>query len=68
MTLVELTIFQNPIAAEVARGRLGSEGIEAVLLGSGVASLGFGSMMPVRLMVDEEDRAAAETILNEDQR
>lgn len=68
MALVELTIFQNPIAAEVARGRLASEAIEAVLLGSGLASLGLGSMSPVRLMVDEDDWAAAEAILAEDQR
>lgn len=68
MALIELATFQNPIAAEVARGRLASEGIEAVLLGSGLASLGLGSMSPVRLMVEEEDRAAALAILEEDQR
>jgi hypothetical protein len=68
MSLVELAIFQNPIAAEVARGRLASEGIEAVLFGGGLASLGLGSMSPARLMVDESDREAAEAILAEDQR
>ena len=68
MALVELAIFQNPIAAEVARGRLASEGIEAVLFGGGLASLGLGSMSPARLMVDESDLTAAKTILAEDQR
>jgi hypothetical protein len=68
MALVELATFQNPIAAEVARGRLASEGIEVVLLGSGLASLGLGSMSPVRLMVEERDGAAARLILAEDQR
>jgi hypothetical protein len=68
MSLVELAIFQNPIAAEVARGRLASEGSEAVLFGGGLASLGLGSMSPARLMVDESDREAAEAILAEDQR
>ena len=68
MALVELAIFQNPIAAEVARSRLLSDGIEAVLFGSGLASLGFGSMTPVRLMVDEQELARAEAILAEDQR
>jgi hypothetical protein len=68
MALVELATFQNPIAAEVARGRLASEGVEAVLLGSGLASLGLGAMSPVRLMVDESDRAAAEAMLAEDRR
>ena len=66
--MVELAIFQNPAAAEVARGRLASEGIEAFLFGGGLASLGLGSMSPVRLMVDESDREAAEAILAEDQR
>jgi hypothetical protein len=68
MALVELALFQNPIAAEVARGRLESEGIEAVLFGSGLASLGLGAMSPARLMVDEIDREAAEAILAEDHR
>jgi hypothetical protein len=68
MPLVELAIFQNPIAAEVARGRLASEGIETVLFGGGLASLGLGSMSPARLMVEERDLKAAEAILAEDQR
>jgi hypothetical protein len=68
MALVELALFQNPIAAEVARGRLASEGIETVLFGGGLASLGLGSMSPARLMVDERDLAAASAILAEDQR
>lgn len=68
MALVELAIFHNPIAAEVARGRLASEGIEAILFGGGVASLGLGAMTPARLMVDESELDAAERVLAEDQR
>jgi hypothetical protein len=34
MALVEIAMFQNPIAAEVARGRLASEGIESMLFGA----------------------------------
>lgn len=68
MALVELAMFQNPIAAEVARGRLASEGIETILFGGGVASLGLGSMTPARLMVDESDFETAASILAEDQR
>ncbi|MDP8912877.1 MAG: DUF2007 domain-containing protein [Pseudomonadota bacterium] len=68
MALVELAMFQNPIAAEVARGRLASEGIETILFGGGVASLGLGSMTPARLMVDESDFQAAAAVLAEDQR
>jgi hypothetical protein len=68
MALVELALFQNPVAAEVARGRLASEGIETVLFGGGLASLGLGSMSPARVMVDESDLGAARAILAEDQR
>jgi hypothetical protein len=68
MALVELAMFQNPIAAEVARGRLASEGIETILFGGGVASLGLGPMTPARLMVDESDLEAAAAVLAEDQR
>jgi hypothetical protein len=68
MALVEIAMFQTPIAAEVARGRLASEGIESMLFGGGVASLGLGSMTPARLMVDESDLQSAVTILAEDQR
>lgn len=65
MALVELTIFHDPVSAEIVRGRLASEGIEAVLFGAGFASLGLGTMTPVRLMVEEEDRALAQRILTE---
>ena len=68
MALVELAIFQNPIAAEVARGRLASQGIETLLFGGGLASLGLGSMSPARVMVEEQDLQLAQEILAEDQR
>jgi hypothetical protein len=42
---------------------LAAEGIQAVLFDSGLASLGFGGLTPVRLMVDESDRATAERLL-----
>jgi hypothetical protein len=63
MALVEIAFFQNGIEAEIVRGRLASEGIEAVLFDAGLASLGLGAMTPVRLLVDEEDEAAAKRLL-----
>jgi hypothetical protein len=51
------------MAAEIVRGRLESEGIPAMLFDDGLASLGIGSMTPVRLMVDEEDETAARDLL-----
>ena len=61
--LVELAIFHDPVSAEIVRGRLASEGVETVLFGAGLASLGLGTMSPVRLMVEEEERLLAERIL-----
>lgn len=55
MSLVELARFQNRIEAELARLNLEAEGIDALLFGAETGSLGLGSMMPVRLMVLEED-------------
>ena len=63
MALVELAKFENRMAAEIARGRLDSEGIPAMLFDDGLASLGIGSLTPVRLMVDDEDEAAARELL-----
>jgi hypothetical protein len=64
MALVEVAFFQNPIEAEIARGRLLSEGIDAVLFDAGLSSLGLGAMTPARLMVDEADRAEATRLLS----
>lgn len=66
MALVELALFHDPIAAEIVRGRLASEGIEAVVFDAGVGGLGIGPIAPVRLMVDDGDHAAAERVLAED--
>jgi hypothetical protein len=63
MPLVELATFQDNIAAAIARGRLAAEGIETVMFDAGLSSLGLGAMTPVRLMVEEEEREAAERIL-----
>ena len=63
MALVEVAMFHDPVSAEVALGRLRSEGIHGVLFGAGLASLGLGTMAPVRLMVDDDDKAEAEAIL-----
>lgn len=63
MGLVELARFQDGTEAELARLHLGSEGIEAVLFGSDMNSLGLGPMMPVRLMVLEEDLDEARRLL-----
>ncbi len=61
--LIELARFQTRVEADLARLKLQSEGLEAVLFDAETSSVGWGSMMPVRLMVLEEDRAEAERLL-----
>ena len=63
MALVELETFHDGMAAEMARGRLAAEGIESILFDAGLSSLGIGTLAPVRLMVREEDEAAARKVL-----
>ena len=58
-------MFHEPVSAELALSLLRSEGIEGVLFGAGLASLGLGTMAPVRLMVDEGSRAEAEALLSQ---
>jgi hypothetical protein len=64
--LVELARFQTRIAADLARLKLESEGIEAVLFDAETAGIGWGPMVPVRLMVLESDRWLAAKLLEED--
>jgi hypothetical protein len=65
MALVELAVFNDVMAAEMARARLAAAGIPSLLFDAGISSLGLGAMTPVRLMVDDEDRTEAETILED---
>lgn len=63
MSLVELGRF-NRNEAHIVVGRLESEGIDAVAFDAG-SSIADGSwlLIPVRVMVDEDDLAAAERII-----
>jgi putative signal transducing protein len=64
MALVELAKFYNGFEAGLARGRLEAEGIESHLFDFNAATEGIGFLVPVRLMVDEDDLDAARTILS----
>ncbi len=66
MALVELARFDSRIEADLVRLRLLSEGVEAILFDAEMNSFGWGPMMPVRLMVIEEDHDFAERLLAED--
>ena len=64
MPLVELAHFPDRIQAELARGRLAADGIEAHLFDEGLAALGMG-VGSIRLMVDPRDAAAAAEALGQ---
>ena len=65
MALVELAAFHDAVSADLARGHLEAAGIRAFVFDAGLSSLGLGAMIPARLMVEEDDRAAAERLLGE---
>lgn len=59
-----LTLFDRQ-EAEIVRSRLEAGGIEAVLFDAGIASLIGPGLSGVRVMVLDEDEAAARTLLDE---
>ena len=63
--LVELARFTTRVEADLARLRLEAEGIDAVLFDAETSSVGWGPMMPVRLMVLDEDQAQAKGLLSQ---
>lgn len=66
MSLVELARFNTRVEADVARMTLESHQIDAVLFDAEMHSyLGVGFLMPVRLMVLDDDLSDAAAILTE---
>lgn len=64
MSLVELAKYSSGIEAEIVRSKLESEGIGAVCFDSGMnIAESVGIMIPVRVMVLDEDLDAARAIL-----
>ena len=61
--LVELARFDNRIEAEVARLNLEAEGIEAVLFDAEVSHFYGGWLLPIRLMVLDEQLDEARAVL-----
>lgn len=67
MSLVELARFDSRIEADLARLALETNGIDAVLLDAEANSFfGAGGLIPVRLMVLDEDHAEARAVLRGD--
>lgn len=66
MSLVELARYPNGIEAEIARTLLESHGLMAVTFDAGMNIADSAAFaIPVRLMVLDEEREAAATILSE---
>ena len=66
MALVELARFQTKVQADLARLLLEAEGLEVMLFDEGMNYIGLGSIMPIRLMVLEEEYEAAARVLAEE--
>lgn len=63
MALVTLETVFDPMTAEIMRARLDAGGITAVLFDNGIASLIGSGLSGVRLMVLDDDEAAARALL-----
>ena len=63
MPLVTLETLFSPVEAEIMRMRLEAGGIDAVVFDAGITSLIGPGLSGVRLMVLDEDEAAARALL-----
>ncbi|HEU4704224.1 MAG TPA: DUF2007 domain-containing protein [Sphingomicrobium sp.] len=63
MALVELARFQTKVEADLARLLLEAEGFHVMLFDEGMNHIGLGSIMPIRLMVLDDEYEAAAALL-----
>lgn len=63
--VVEAASFPTRVQADLARLYLESEGVQAVLFDAEIQSIGWGPMIPVRVMVLDEDLAEARRLLSD---
>ena len=63
MALVELARFQTKVEADLARLLLEAEDFHVMLFDEGMNYIGLGSIMPIRLMVLDEEYEAAAALL-----
>ena len=64
MALVRLANFYNSFEAGLARSKLADEGIDSFLFDVEMSWEGLGGLIPIRLMVDDEDLEEAREILS----
>ena len=65
MALVELAKYYNVFEASLVKGRLDAADVESVLFDTEMNWGGLDGVVPVRLMVDEDDLAQARRVLAE---
>jgi hypothetical protein len=65
MALVEAAKFYNSFEAAIAQSRLTSEDLESFLFDMQMNWGGLDGVVPVRLMVDEDDLVRTRRILSE---
>ncbi len=63
MALVELQRFYTSFEASIVRSALEAEGIDSFLFDTEMNWGGLDGVVPVRLMVDEDDLARARRVL-----
>ena len=63
MPLVELARFYNSFEGGVVRSALEAEGIDSVLFDTEMNWGGLDGVVPIRLMVDEDDFDAARQVI-----
>jgi hypothetical protein len=63
MALVQLARFYNSFEAGLAKSKLEAEGIESVLFDTEMSWEGLGGLIPIRMMVLDEDVAEARRVL-----
>ena len=65
MALVAVAVYYNSFEAGIAKSRLEADGIPAVLFDFNASMEGASFLVPIRLMVDDEDAEEAARILAE---
>jgi len=65
MALVELAKFYNSFEAGAAQSRLDADGIDSFLFDVNMSWEGISGIIPIRLMVDEDDLSRARRVLAE---
>jgi hypothetical protein len=66
VALRELARFQLKVEADLARLLLEAEGMHPILFDEGMNYIGLGSIMPIRMMIHEEEYVEAAGILAEE--